>query len=327
MNAVSIAGKTMVYGQAPRPAPTPGEVLLKVAFVGVNRADLMQVQGLYPAPEGASPLPGLEVSGTIAGLGEGVVGWSEGEEVCALLSGGGYAEYVAVPAEQLLSVPARLGLKKAASLPEAVATAYMALILEAELKSGERVLLHGGTSGVGIIMAQIAKIWGAEVYATAGSGAKCAVLEKLGVHAVNTQKGPFADTVKKLTKNEGVDVIIDTLGGPQLETHLGLLRKGGRLVSLALMEGPMAESVKLSRILMKHLRISGATLRSRSAEDKAQIVAGVHKFIWPHVSAGAIQPFTDAVFPLEQAEKAHARMQERLHIGKILLEVATERAE
>ena len=325
MHAIRIEGGALAYGPVPMPSPAPGEVLVKVAFAGINRADLLQVEGKYAAPIGASPLPGLEISGSIAALGEGVIGWGVGEEVCALLAGGGYAEYVSVPVGQLLSLPARITLKEAASLPEAVATAYMALILEAELKQGERVLLHGGTSGVGIIMAQIASIWGAEVYATAGSGAKCAFLEKLGIHALNHRDGPFAEALKRRT--DGVDVIIDTLGGPQLETHLGLLRLRGRLVNLALMEGPMAESVKLSRILMKQLRIHGATLRSRSLAEKAQIIAGVHKFIWPHVSAGAIRPFTDAVFPLEQAEKAHARMQERLHIGKILLEVAPERAE
>lgn len=325
MQAVAIRNGALVYGAQPMPAPKPDEVLLKVRFAGINRADLLQVEGKYAAPAGASELPGLEVSGTIAAVGDKVIGWSVGEEVCALLSGGGYAEYVAVPAGQILSLPARITLKEAASLPEAVATAYMALGMEAGLKKGERVLLHGGTSGVGIIMAQVARAWGAEVYATAGSGAKCAMLEKLGIHAINHAKAPFAETLKSMT--DGVDVIIDTLGGPQLNTHLELLNKGGRLVSLALMEGALAESLKMGRILMKHLTISGATLRSRTAEEKAAIIAGVHKTIWPLVSAGAIRPFTDQVFLLEDAEKAHQRMQERLHIGKILLEVATERGD
>jgi len=325
MQAVAISGGALHYGTTPMPHPKAGEVLVKVAFSGINRADILQTEGKYAPPAGASELPGLEVSGTIAALGEGIIGWSVGEEVCALLSGGGYAEYVAVPATQLLSLPARISLKEAASLPEAVATAYMALVMEAGIQQGERVLLHGGTSGVGIIMAQLAHAWGAEVYATAGSGAKCALLEKLGVHAIDHSKAPFAETLRSMT--DGVDIIIDTLGGPKLETHLQLLRQGGRLVSLALMEGAMAESVKMGRILMKHLTISGATLRSRSVEEKAAIIAGVHKHVWPLVSAGAIRPFTDQVFPLAEAEKAHARMQERLHIGKILLEVAPERSE
>lgn len=325
MQATAVANGALVYGPVPRPAPRAGEVLLEVAYAGVNRADLLQVQGLYDAPEGASTLPGLEVSGRITALGDGVIGWSVGEDVCALLAGGGYGQYATVPAGQILPLPARISLAEAATLPEAVATAYMALILEAELQHGETVLLHGGTSGVGIIMAQVAREWGAEVYATVGSGAKAAMLEKLGVHAIDRSKGPFEEQVRKHTR--GVDVIIDTLGGPQLETHLSLLNPGGRLVNLALLEGPKAESVKLSRILMKHLRIHGATLRSRSAAQKAQIMAGVHKSIWPLVSAGAIRPFVDQIFPLESAEKAHVRMQERLHIGKILLEVATERGE
>lgn len=325
MQAVSIADNRLHYAPLPRPEPGPGNVLVKVAYAGVNRADLLQVEGKYAPPEGASPLPGLEVSGHIAALGKGVIGWSLGEEVCALLSGGGYAEYAVVPAAQLLSVPARIGLKEAATLPEALATAYMALILEAEMKHGERVLLHGGSSGVGILLGQVAKVWGAEVYATAGGPEKCAVLEQLGIRAIDHRAGPFAESLKRRT--DGVDVIVDILGGPQLETHLSLLRPGGRLVSLAVMEGGVAESVKLSRILMKHLRISGATLRSRSAAQKAAIVEGVRKSIWPHVASGLIRPFADAVFPLESAEKAHLRMQERLHIGKILLEVAPERAD
>lgn len=324
MSGIAVRRQALEVISLPIPQPAPGEVLLRVAYAGVNRADLLQVQGLYAPPEGASELPGLEVSGHIEALGDGVLGWSLGEEVCALLSGGGYAEYVTVPAAQVLSVPARLTLAEAAALPEAAATAYMALIDEAQLQAGERVLLHGGTSGLGIVLAQTAKTWGAEVYATVSSGAKCAVLEKLGIHAIDHRKAPFADTLKGMV--DGVDVIIDTLGGPVLETHLGLLRPGGRLVCLAVMEGGMAQQVKLSRILMKHLRIQGATLRSRSAAQKAAIIEGVRRSIWPQVAAGAIQAFTDKVFPLESAEKAHARMQERLHIGKILLEVAPERA-
>lgn len=327
MRAIAIEAGALVPVMVPRPQPAANEVLIQVAYVGINRADLLQVQGKYAPPEGASPLPGLEVSGRIAEVGSAVIGWSIGEEVCALLSGGGYAEYVAVPAAQVLSVPVRLSLAEAATLPEAAATATMALAQEGRLQPGEHVLLHGGTSGLGILMAQVARAWGGAVFATASTDEKCTLLSQLGINAINHRAAPFAETLNKMTRDEGVDVIIDTLGGPQLETHMALLRRGGRLVNLALLEGPVAESVKLSRILLKHLHIAGATLRSRSADEKAVLVELVRRRIWPHVATGLIRPFVDTVFPLEQAEKAHARVEERLHIGKILLEVAPERAE
>lgn len=327
MRAVAIADGALQPVGVPVPTIGPHEVLLKVAYAGINRADLLQVEGSYPAPEGASVLPGMEVSGSIEAIGAQVIGWSVGEEVCALLAGGGYAEYAAVPATQILSVPARVSLAQAASLPEGAATAYMALKLEAQLKKGERVLLHGGASGTGILIAQVARAWGAEVYATAGSDEKCTRLKELSIHAINHRTEDFAEAVREATGGEGVDVIIDILGGPVLNTHLKLLRRGGRLVYLALMEGPSAKSVKLSGILLKHLRVSGATLRSRSLEEKAEIIEGVRKTIWPQLAKGAITPVVDQIFPLESAEKAHRRMQERLHLGKILLEVAPERGE
>ena len=310
------------YG--PRPSPAAGEVLLKVAYAGVNRADLMQVEGSYLPPEGASPLPGLEVSGHIVALGDGVIGWSVGEPVCALLSGGGYAEYVAVPATQLLIVPQRLSLAEAATLPEACATATLALMLTARLKAGERLLLHGGSSGVGLMLAQIGRAMGAEVFATAGGLAKCAFVTALGVTAIDHQAGPFAEQLRTHPNGDGVDVIIDTLGAPQLATHLKLLRKGGRLVSLAMLEGNVVEQLRLGSLLMKHLTLAGVTLRNQSGTEKAAIIEAVRRQIWPAISTGAIRPFVDQIFMLEEAEKAHARMQERLHCGKILLEVAPD---
>ena len=306
------------------PPPGEHEVQLKVAYAGINRADLLQVEGSYHPPEGASLIPGLEVSGTIAAIGAGVVGWSIGEQVCALLSGGGYAEYVTVPATQLLSIPGRVSLKNAASLPEAAATAYMALAQEARLKPYERVLIHGGASGTGLMLAQVARAWGGEVYATAGGPAKTEFVRKLGVTPIDHIAHDFNAQVMKLTKNEGVDIIIDILGGPQLQNHLKLLRPRGRLVSLALMEGNVVEQLKLSGLLMKQLTLRGATLRNRSVAEKEEIVAGVHKHVWPHLTTGVVKPYIDSVFPLEEAEKAHARMRERLHCGKILLEVAAE---
>jgi putative PIG3 family NAD(P)H quinone oxidoreductase len=325
MRAVEIAraesGGILYATHVPKPIAGPGELLIKVAYAGINRADLLQVAGSYMPPEGASPLPGLEVSGSIAEIGDGVIGWSVGEEVCALLSGGGYAEYVAVPAAQVLALPHKISLKEAASLPEAAATAYMALIQSAALKPGERVLIHGGASGVGLMLIQVARMLGAEVFATAGGAEKCAFVKSLGAHAIDHHAGAFTDQLMKLTNHEGVNVIIDILGAPALATHLKLLRPGGRLVMLAMMDGNVVESLKIGSVLMKHLTLTGTTLRSQSAAQKAAIMEGVKKRIWPHVATGAIAPRVDSVFPLELAEKAHQRMQERLHCGKILLEV------
>lgn len=324
MQAMKIADGQLQATALAVPHPQPHEILIQVRYIGVNRADLLQVEGSYAPPEGASPLPGLEVSGTIAALGSEVVGWTLGEEVCALLSGGGYAEYAAVPATQVLPLPHRLSLMQAASLPEATATAFIALGLEAQLKTGDRVLVHGAASGVGIIMAQVARAWGATVYGTVGGPEKAKFVKQYGVRPIDTTQGPFLDQILKDTRNEGVDVIIDILGGPQLATHFKLLRKGGRMVSLAFMEGNLAESVKLGSLLMKGLTWSGTTLRNKSAEEKAAIIDGVRHRIWPHLATGAIVPALDRNFPLQDAALAHQRMQERLHCGKILLEVAPE---
>ncbi|MFM9890509.1 MAG: NAD(P)H-quinone oxidoreductase [Rickettsiales bacterium] len=323
MRAVAIeGGKLVPTRMAAKPVAGTGEILVKVAFVGVNRADILQREGKYPPPEGASKLPGLEVSGTIEEIGDGVVGWSVGEEVCALLSGGGYAEYVSVPAAQVLSVPSRVSLKEAASLPEAAATAVMALLLEGRLQPRERVLLHGGTSGTGLMIAQVARALGNPVFATAGGPEKVAFLKEHGIHGIDYRAKPFAGQIMQLTQNEGVDVIIDILGAPQVETHLGLLRRGGRLISLAMLEGNALESLKISRMLTHNLHWCGTTLRARNAEQKAEIVAKLRKTVWPQLTIGSIRPVIDSVFPLEAAEKAHARMESRLHMGKILLEVA-----
>lgn len=314
-------GGKLALTHQPLPIPAPGELLIRVAYTGTNRADILQVEGKYPPPKGASPLPGLEISGTIAACAADVRGWSVGEPVCALLSGGGYAEYVAVPATHVLALPARLSLKEGACLPEAAATAIMALE-QAHLAPGERILIHGGTSGLGLLLTQIAKAYGAEVYATVGSAEKVTFLKDFGIEAINHRTAPFAEQLMKLTSDEGVDVIIDTLGGPQLSTHFALLRRGGRMVSLAMMEGHKIESASMLRLLTHHLHWSGATLRSRSAAEKAAIMAHVRKTVWPGVATGRIRPVIDAVFALSDAEKALERMQERLHLGKILLEVA-----
>lgn len=305
------------------PTLKAGEILIHVAYAGVNRADLLQIQGKYAPPEGASPLPGLEVSGRIVAKSKDVRQLTVGESVTALLSGGGYAEYVAVAANQALFVPPKLALKEAACLPEAGATSIMALFDEGKLRPGERVLIHGGSSGVGIVMAQMAKRSGAEVYATVGSEQKASFVKRFGIISINHRAAPFAEQVLAQTDNEGVDVIIDTLGGPQLVNHLRLLRPGGRLVSLAMLEGSdLPAGAKMTRLLMNHLHWSGATLRVRSAAQKAELLEKLRKLVWPHLPDGSIRPVVDSVFPLAEAEKAHQRMQERLHMGKILLEVA-----
>ncbi len=325
MHAVAIeGGKLVPTRMAAKPSPKAGELLIKVAYAGVNRADLMQVAGTYPPPEGASPLPGLEVSGTIEALGEDVVGWSVGEQVCALTDGGGYAQYVAVPAAQVLTIPGRVSLAEAATLPEAAATAVMALLLEANLKPGERVLIHGGASGVGLMLGQLARADGNPVYAVVGGEVKVKFLEALGIHGIDRNTGDFAEALRKHTGDTGVDVIIDILGAPALPAHLKLLNKGGRLVSLAMMDGAMVESLKIGRLLTHNLKIMGTTLRGKTPAQKAEIIRLVRKTVWPQLTTGRIRPVTDQIFPLDSAEKAHARMQSRLHMGKILLEVTPD---
>ena len=325
MQAMAIADGALSLAVLPLPTLATGEVLIRVAYVGVNRADILQIEGNYAAPEGASPLPGLEVSGWVAALADGATGFAVGDEVCALLSGGGYAEYVAVPASQVLSLPQRIDLKTAASLPEAAATSMMALVVEGKLNAGERVLIHGGTSGVGILMTQIAKSLGAEVFTTVGGPQKAEFARNLGITPIDHQSAPFAEQLMAFTQNEGVDLIIDTLGGPQLGNHLKCLRRGGRLVSLAMLEGAeIPAATKMTRLVMNHLSWCGATLRSRSPAEKAALMALVREYVWPAIENGTITPHIDGCFALVEAKKALIRMQERLHMGKILLEVAPE---
>jgi NADPH2:quinone reductase len=306
------------------PAPTPNddEILIKVAYAGINRADILQRQGRYPLPDDASPILGLEVSGTIAAVGKHAIGWSEGEPVCALVNGGGYAEYVVAKQELMFPLPPRLSLQQAAAIPEAAMTAWMALMDEARLRDGETLLLHGGASGVGIFMVQLASLLGAKVIASVGSAEKAALVEAHGGIAIIHTEHNVADEIQRLTENRGVDVIIDILGGPKLNEHIGLLRQGGRLVLLAFLQGNEAESVKLSRFLTRQLRMSGCALRNKSSAEKARLMEAVRKRILPYIITDAIRPVIDRVFPLEEVEAAHNHMQERLHCGKILLEVA-----
>lgn len=326
MHGMVIDAGRLRLATLPLPSPAAGDVLIRMAYAGVNRADLLQCEGKYEAPEGASPLPGLEISGHIAALGAGVSGFSLHQPVCALLAGGGYADYATAPATQVLPLPAGVDLAAAATLPEAAATSVMALLSEGALQTGERVLIHGGASGLGILMTQIARALGAEVFATVGSEEKAQLLQQYGITAINHRRAPFAPQLMDITralpggKPAGVDLIIDTLGAPALEAHLRLLRPRGRLVTLAMLEGSaLPPEVKMTRLLMHQLRWHGATLRNRTPAEKAALMEMVATRVWPALAEGRIHPVIDRVFALAEAEKALTRMQERLHLGKILL--------
>lgn len=292
----------------PLPRPAAGEVLLRVRYAGINRADVFQRAGTYPAPVESNMIPGLEVSGETM----------EGEKVCALLSGGGYAEYCVAPAAQILPIPHGLTLEQAASLPEAYATSWLALVETAQLKAGETLLVHGGSSGIGTAAIQLARSLGASVIATAGTEEKCAACQALGAKAINYKGEDFLERTKTLTTGRGVDVILDMVGGSYAERNLRALSVRGRLVTIALLGGAEA-TVPLGGFLMKNLSWHALTLRSRRPEEKAKTLRQMQKTVWPLLESGEILPVIDSTYPIAEVEKAHARMQESLHIGKIIL--------
>jgi putative PIG3 family NAD(P)H quinone oxidoreductase len=304
----------------PLPAPGPGEVLIKVAAAGVNRPDVMQRQGHYPPPAGAPDWPGLEVAGTIVAVGDTVNAWHSGDEVCALLAGGGYAEYCAVPQEQVLPVPRGLSLVEAAALPETYFTVYANVMDIGQLQPGERFLVHGGSSGIGTTAIQMARAFGADVYTTAGSLEKCALCEKLGASAINYRETDFVEEIQRLTDKDGVDVILDMVGGSYIPRNLSVLRPKGRHVSIAFLESPKAEMSFLP-VLLKRLTLTGSTLRPRSPTEKGALAAKLRQFVWPLIEAGSIRPVIDSEFPLADAGKAHERMESSVHMGKIMLRV------
>lgn len=322
MRAITVTPQgALSMTQVAIPSPAADEVVIRVAYAGVNRADLLQRQGSYKVPEGSTPVLGLEVSGTIVAIGDKVIGWALGEQVCALLDGGGYSEFVAAPAACVLPIPPKCSLADAASIPEACATAWLALVEEGRLRDGQTVLIHGAAGNIGPMMVQIAALLGARVLATTGSRSKAEHLRALGAHPILYTETDFAAEAKRLSEGNGVDVVIDILGAPYLEAHFGLLNAGGRLVSLAMMEGAQAENLAVGRILAKNLHWSGVMLRRLSRTQKAALIDAVRRRLLPSLATGALRPQIDHIFPLDQAEKAHARMQERLHCGKILLEV------
>lgn len=305
--------------ERPRPSAGHGEVVIQVAWAGVNRPDALQRAGLYNPPPGASDLPGLEASGTIVEVGSGVSDWAVGDQVCALLPGGGYAEYVATPAAHCLPVPAGTALKEAACLPETFFTVYSNVFTRGDLKGGERFLVHGGSSGIGTTAIQLANAFGARVFATAGSDEKCAACRDLGAEvAINYRDDDFVQVMKG---EGGADVILDMVGGPYIARNLSALADEGRLVQIAFLQGPKAE-VNFAQLMMRRLTMTGSTLRPQSDLAKARIAADLREHVWPLVEAGRVAPVMDSAFPLAEASKAHALMESSTHIGKIVLEVA-----
>ena len=317
---ISKPGPPEVLVPATRPVPQPraGEVLIRVEAAGVNRPDIGQRKGMYPVPPGASDLPGLEVAGTIAALGEGVAGWKVGQAVCALTPGGGYAEYCITPAPQCLPVPRGLSAVQAASLPETFFTVWINLFGDTGIKPGETLLVQGGSSGIGVTAIQLANALGHRVFATAGSAAKCAACEKLGATAINYREQDFVQVVKQHTAGRGVDVILDMVGGDYVPRELDVLAEGGRLIMLAFLGGAAA-NVDLGKIVFRRILLTGSALRPRSVEFKGGIARGLRDQVWPLIESGAVRPVIDSTFPLAEARRAHELMESSQHIGKIVL--------
>jgi len=305
----------------PVPAPGPGEVLIKVAAAGVNRPDVLQRRGLYPPPPGAPSIPGLEVAGTVAAAGDGVAAEMFGQPVCALLAGGGYAEYALAPLGQCLPVPAALSMIEAAAMPETLFTVWTNLFERAYASEGETALVHGGTSGIGTMAIALADLFGLRIIVTCGSDAKCRQAEALGAaHAINYSSQDFVEAVKELTGGAGVDIVLDMVGGDYLPRNLECLREEGRHVSIAVQRGAIAE-VNLARIMQRRLTLTGSTLRPRSAEFKSLVADELSRAVWPHVEAGKLKPVIDATFPLAEAAEAHRRMEAGEHVGKLVLTI------
>ena len=300
------------------PKPNRNEVLIKIAFAGVNRPDVLQRAGSYMPPPGASDLPGLEASGTIFAIGQNVTNWAIGDEVCALLPGGGYAEYAVTQASHCLPVPKGMGLEQAAALPETFFTVWSNVFQRGKLKPHEKFLVHGGSSGIGTTAIQLANVFGSEVYATAGTEAKCLVCEELGAkRAINYKKEDFLDVMKSLG---GVHLILDMVGGVYIEKNIKALVDDGRLVQIAFLQGAKVE-LNFAQIMTRRLTITGSTLRPQSDLSKAQIASELFRNVWPLLSNGRLKPVINSVFELEDVTSAHLLMESSQHIGKILLKV------
>ena len=326
MTAIEIAEPggpgVLVPAEREVPEPGPGEVLVAVEAAGVNRPDVMQRQGLYPPPPGASDIPGLEIAGTVAALGVGVDVPAIGSRVCALVSGGGYAEYCTAPAPLCLPVPAGLDAAEAAAVPETFFTVWTNVFDRARLAEGESLLVHGGSSGIGTTAIQLAKAFGATIYVTAGSKSKCDACLALGADAaINYRDEDFVERVGALTGGRGVDVVLDMVAGDYLARNLECLAVEGRLVIIAVQHGPKVERLNVLPIMLRRLTVTGSTLRPRSVEQKAAIAHALHAKVWPLLAAGTIRPVVHARFPLADAAGAHRLMESSEHVGKIVLEI------
>ncbi len=305
------------------PTPTPGaeEILIKVHSAGINRADLLQRKGLYPPPPDASPIMGLEVAGTIQAIGKNVRTWQVGDSVCALTHGGGYAEYAVAPMSQCMPIPNGFSKGEAAALPEALLTNWHNLFQRAELKPGEKVLIHGGASGMGTMGVMICATLGAEVYTTAGSNEKCRALEARGAtRAINYKTEDFEAVLTEMGLNNRINVILDMIGGDYIQKNLNIAAPEARIVNIAYMQGFKAE-VNFAPLLMKRITMTGSTLRAQTFAQKAVMVQEIMEHIYPHLESGRIKPIIDSIYPLEQVEQAHGHMEGGQHMGKIIIKI------
>lgn len=306
------------------PEARPGEVLIKVSHAGVNRPDVVQRRGLYPPPPGASPILGLEVSGSVAALGEGVTRWLPGEKICALVPGGGYAEYVRVDARHCLAVPEGVAMDRAAAMPETMFTVWHNVFQRGMAREGETILVHGGTSGIGTTAIQLCKAFGMNVIVTCGSDAKCDAARDIGAdHAINYKDADFVAAVKEITEEAGVELVLDMVAGDYVARNMKCLAADGRHVTIAIQGGAKAE-VSMAALMMNRFTLTGSTLRPRSDDFKALLAQDIAENAWPLVAEGSFSPVMDETFALEEAPAAHARMEAGDHIGKIVLAVATD---
>ncbi len=321
MRAIQVIDdQALVWGEVTTPTPGPNDVLIKVHATAINRADLLQRKGMYPPPPGASDVMGLECAGEVLEVGSEVQTYKAGDKVCALLAGGGYAEVVAVDAGSVLPVPAGLSMEEAAGLPEVFATAWLNLFMEAGLKPGEKVVLHAGASGVGTAGIQLCRAFGNPVFVTVGSQEKLDACVKLGADGgSNRHDGPFLESAKSFSP-EGVDVILDPVGGSYLADNLQLLKLGGRLVLIGLMGGAQAD-INLGLMMVKRLRVIGSTLRARPLNEKAEVMNQLRTHVWPKLESGDIKAIVDQVFPITEADAAHQLVASDKTIGKVILSV------
>jgi putative PIG3 family NAD(P)H quinone oxidoreductase len=319
--AVNPENHHLTIESGPVPTPGVGEVLVKVHSAGINRADLLQRNGLYPPPQDASPILGLEVAGTLVAVGANAGDWHVGDRVCALTHGGGYAEYAVAPVGQCMPIPTGFSKGEAAALPEALLTIWHNLFQRAGLQAGEKVLIHGGASGIGTMGVLMCSTLGAEVYTTAGSEEKCRALEARGAtRAINYKTEDFEQVITELGLNNRINVVLDMIGGNYIQKNLNIAAPEGRIVNIAYMNGFKAE-VNFAPLLIKRITMTGSTLRAQTFAQKAVMVTEIMEHVYPHLESGKIKPIIDSIYPLEQVEQAHGHMQSGQHMGKIILKI------